>query len=138
MTAIDLTRDQCTALADYLMERVEERSYDYARTELLVLAQRALRNAAEAPECSRKEFSQITYARLTAYASRYGKDRVLARCRISEATARRMLEGPPLPAALLGEVNIALDGLDGIDLDPEANVPKSGTPEGGGYGERCA
>ncbi len=132
MTAIDLTRDQCTALADFL-RRTVDRGMDsgYDEIELLVLAQRALRNAAEAPECSRKELSQITYARLTAYASRYGKDRVLARCRIGEATARRMLEGPPVPAALLGEVNIALDSLDSIDLGPEANVPKSGTSEGG-------
>ena len=59
MTAIDLTRDQCAALADYLMERVEERSYDYARTELLVLAQRALRNAAKAVGDSLKELPNV-------------------------------------------------------------------------------
>ena len=131
MTAIDLTRGQCAALADYLKERVEQCHQGYDLIELLVLAQRALRNAAKAPEGSRKEFSQTTYARLTAYASRYGKDRVLARCRISEATARQMLEGPPLHVELLKEVNAALDELDAVDPGPEAAVPKSGTPEGG-------
>lgn len=132
VTAIDLTRDQCAALADYLKERVELCHQGYDLIELLVLAQRALRNAAKAPEGSRKEFSQTTYARLTAYASRYGKDRVLARCRISEAAARQMLEGPPLHVELLKKVNAALDELDAVDPGPEAAVPKSGTPEGGG------
>lgn len=133
MTAIDLTRDQCAALANFL-RRTVDRGMDsgYDEIELLVLAQRALRNATDKDALSRKEFSQITYARLTAYASRYGKDRVLARCRISEATAHRMLEGPPVPAELLREVNIALDGLDGLDLGCEADAPKSGAPEGGG------
>jgi hypothetical protein len=45
MTAIDLTRDQCAALADYLKERVELCHQGYDLTELLVLAQRALRSA---------------------------------------------------------------------------------------------
>mgnify|MGYP006873256706 FL=1 len=45
MTAIDLTRDQCAALADYLKERVEQCHQGYDLIELLVLAQRALRNA---------------------------------------------------------------------------------------------
>lgn len=47
MTAIDLTRDQCAALADYLMERVELCHQGYDLIELLVLAQRALRNASK-------------------------------------------------------------------------------------------
>ena len=47
MTAIDLTRDQCAALADYLKERVELCHQGYDLIELLVLAQRALRNAAK-------------------------------------------------------------------------------------------
>ena len=47
MTAIDLTRDQCAALADYLKERVEQCHQGYNLIELLVLAQRALRNAAK-------------------------------------------------------------------------------------------
>lgn len=47
MTAIDLTRDQCAALADYLKERVELCHQGYDLTELLVLAQRALRNASK-------------------------------------------------------------------------------------------
>ena len=45
MTAINLTRDQCAALADYLKERVEVCHQGYDLIELLVLAQRALRNA---------------------------------------------------------------------------------------------
>lgn len=47
VTAIDLTRDQCAALADYLKERVELCHQGYDLIELLVLAQRALRNAAK-------------------------------------------------------------------------------------------
>ena len=47
MTAIDLTRDQCAALADYLKERVELCHQGYDLIELLVLAQRALRDAAK-------------------------------------------------------------------------------------------
>ena len=47
MTAIDLTRGQCAALADYLKERVELCHQGYDLIELLVLAQRALRNAAK-------------------------------------------------------------------------------------------
>ena len=74
MTAIDLTRNQCAALADYL-RRTVDRGMDsgYDEIELLVLAQRALRNAAK-----------------------------------------------PVGPALL------------------CDVPKPGTPEGGGYGERRA
>ena len=45
MTEIDLTRDQCTALADYLKKRVEVCHQGYDLIELLVLAQRALRSA---------------------------------------------------------------------------------------------
>ncbi len=45
MTAIDLTRDQCAALADYLKKRVEVCHQGYDLIELLVLAQRALRSA---------------------------------------------------------------------------------------------
>lgn len=46
MTAIDLTRDQCAALADYLRQLVNRGMADgYDDIELLVLAQRALRNA---------------------------------------------------------------------------------------------
>lgn len=83
MTAIDLTRDQCAALADYLKRCVPggipPRSYD--EIELLVLAQRALRSASE------------------------------------------------------GIVDIGLRGAPGAE---GCNEPKSGAPEGGGYGERCA
>lgn len=81
MTAIDLTRDQCAALANFL-RRAVDRGMDsgYDEIELLVLAQRALRNAAKAVGDSLKELPNV----------------------------------------------IACD------------VPKSGTPEGGGYGERCA
>ena len=48
MTAIDLTRDQCAALADFL-RRTVDRGMDsgYDEIELLVLAQRALRSASE-------------------------------------------------------------------------------------------
>lgn len=82
MTAIDLTRDQCAALADYLKERMEQCLHQgYDLIELLVLVQRALRNA--------------------------GK----------------------------GIVDIGLKGAPGAE---GRNEPKSGTPEGGGYGERCA
>lgn len=45
VTAIDLTRDQCAALADYLKKRVELCHQGYDLIELLVLAQRALRSA---------------------------------------------------------------------------------------------
>lgn len=74
MTAIDLTRDQCAALANFL-RRTVDRGMDsgYDEIELLVLAQRALRNASK-----------------------------------------------PIGPALV------------------CDEPKSGTPEGGGYGERCA
>lgn len=47
MTEIDLTRDQCAALADYLKKRVEVCHQGYDLIELLVLAQRALRNASK-------------------------------------------------------------------------------------------
>lgn len=48
MTAIDLTRGQCAALANFL-RRTVDRGMDsgYDEIELLVLAQRALRNAAK-------------------------------------------------------------------------------------------
>lgn len=48
MTAIDLTRDQCAALANFL-RRTVDRGMDsgYDEIELLVLAQRALRNASK-------------------------------------------------------------------------------------------
>ena len=74
MTAIDLTHDQCAALANFL-RRTVDRGMDsgYDEIELLVLAQRALRSAAK-------------------------------------------------PTVRV----------------PLCDVPKSGTPEGGGYGERCA
>lgn len=51
MTAIDLTRDQCVALANFL-RRTVDRGMDsgYDEIELLVLAQRALRNAAKAKD----------------------------------------------------------------------------------------
>ncbi len=52
MTAIDLTRDQCAALADYLKERVELCHQGYDLIELLVLARRALAAAEELPEAS--------------------------------------------------------------------------------------
>lgn len=73
MTEVDLTRDQCAALANFL-RRTVDRGMDsgYDEIELLVLAQRALRNAAK-------------------------------------------------PTVRV----------------PLCDVPKSGTPEGGGYGERC-
>lgn len=59
MTAIDLTRDQCAALADYLKERVEVCHQGYDLIELLVLAQRALRNAAKAVGGSLKELPNV-------------------------------------------------------------------------------
>lgn len=59
MTAIDLTRDQCAALADYLKERVELCHQGYDLIELLVLAQRALRNAAKAVGDSLKELPNV-------------------------------------------------------------------------------
>ena len=48
MTAIDLTRNQCAALANFL-RRTVDRGMDsgYDEIELLVLAQRALRNASK-------------------------------------------------------------------------------------------
>ena len=82
ITAIDLTRDQCAALANFL-RRTVDRGMDsgYDEIELLVLAQRALRNASK------------------------------------------------------GIVDIGLKGAPGAE---GRNEPKSGTPERGGYGERCA
>lgn len=53
MTAIDLTRGQCAALADYLKERVELCHQGYDLIELLVLARRALAAAEELPEVLR-------------------------------------------------------------------------------------
>lgn len=90
MTAIDLTRDQCAALANFL-RRTVDRGMDsgYDEIELLVLAQRALRNAAKAVGDSLRELPNVT--------------------------------SPGWP-----------------NCWPEMDVPKSGTPEGGGYGERCA
>lgn len=60
MTAIDLTRDQCAALANFL-RRTVDRGMDsgYDEIELLVLAQRALRNAAEAVGDSLKELPNV-------------------------------------------------------------------------------
>lgn len=48
VTAIDLTHDQCAALANFL-RRTVDRGMDsgYDEIELLVLAQRALRNASK-------------------------------------------------------------------------------------------
>lgn len=48
MTGIDLTRDQCAALANFL-RRTVDRGMDsgYDEIELLVLAQRALRSASK-------------------------------------------------------------------------------------------
>lgn len=61
MTAIDLTRDQCAALANFL-RRTVDRGMDsgYDEIELLVLAQRALRNAAKAVGDSLKELPNAT------------------------------------------------------------------------------
>lgn len=60
MTAIDLTRDQCAALANFL-RRTVDRGMDsgYDEIELLVLAQRALRNAANAVGDSLKELPNV-------------------------------------------------------------------------------
>lgn len=60
MTAIDLTRDQCAALANFL-RRTVDRGMDsgYDEIELLVLAQRALRNAAKAVGDSLKELPNV-------------------------------------------------------------------------------
>ena len=47
-----MTRDQCAALADYLKERMEQCLHQgYDLIELLVLVQRALRNAAMPTVC---------------------------------------------------------------------------------------
>lgn len=60
MTAIDLTRDQCAALANYLRELVNRGMADgYDDVELLVLAQRALRNAAKAVGDGLKELPNV-------------------------------------------------------------------------------
>lgn len=60
MTAIDLTRDQCAALANFL-RRTVDRGMDsgYDEIELLVLAQRALRNAAKAVGDGLKELPNV-------------------------------------------------------------------------------
>nr|DAJ73144.1 MAG TPA: hypothetical protein [Caudoviricetes sp.] len=60
MTAIDLTRDQCAALANFL-RRTVDRGTDsgYDEIELLVLAQRALRNAAKAVGDGLKELPNV-------------------------------------------------------------------------------
>ena len=60
MTAIDLTRDQCAALANFL-RRTVDRGMDsgYDEIELLVLAQRALRNAAKATGDGLKELPNV-------------------------------------------------------------------------------
>lgn len=60
MTAIDLTRDQCAALANFL-RRTVDRGMDsgYDEIELLVLAQRALRNAAKTVSDSLKELPNV-------------------------------------------------------------------------------
>lgn len=60
MTVIDLTRDQCVALANFL-RRTVDRGMDsgYDEVELLVLAQRALRNAAKTVGDSLKELPNV-------------------------------------------------------------------------------
>ena len=60
MTAIDLTHDQCAALANFL-RRTVDRGMDsgYDEIELLVLAQRALRNAAKAVGGSLRELPNV-------------------------------------------------------------------------------
>ena len=60
MTAIDLTRGQCAALANFL-RRTVDRGMDsgYDEIELLVLAQRALRNAAKTVGDSPKELPNV-------------------------------------------------------------------------------
>lgn len=55
-----MTRDQCAALADYLKERMEQCLHQgYDLIELLVLVQRALRNAAKAVGDSLKELPNV-------------------------------------------------------------------------------
>lgn len=60
MTAIDLTRDQCVALANFL-RRTVDRGMDsgYEEIELLVLAQRALRSASKALGDGLKELPNV-------------------------------------------------------------------------------
>lgn len=60
MTAIELTRDQCVALANFL-RRTVDRGMDsgYDEIELLVLAQRALRNASKALGDGLKELPNV-------------------------------------------------------------------------------
>ena len=60
MTAIDLSRDQCVALANFLRLTVDRgMASGYDQIELLVLAQRALRNAAKAVGDSLKELPNV-------------------------------------------------------------------------------
>lgn len=60
MTEIDLTRNQCAALANFLRRTVDRgMNSGYDEIELLVLAQRALRNAAKAVGDSLKELPNV-------------------------------------------------------------------------------
>lgn len=60
MTAIELTRDQCVALANFL-RRTVDRGMDsgYEEIELLVLAQRALRSASKSLGAGLKELPNV-------------------------------------------------------------------------------
>ena len=98
MTAIDLTRDQCAALADYLRQLVNRGMADgYDDIELLVLAQRALRNASkpigpalvcDVPKLGTPEGGTVSAARETAPARPSGASEA---ARFKRDTADRLV-----------------------------------------------
>lgn len=127
MTAIDLTRDQCAALANFL-RRTVDRGMDsgYDEIELLVLAQRALRNASKgivdiglkgasgASEAAR--FKRDTADRLVAYRSSQGLGclgKLERLCGIPATTLHGMCERQKYPVDLWRQVAAALDKLEG-------------------------
>ena len=136
MTEIDLTRDQCAALADYLKERVELCHQGYDLTELLVLAQRALRNASKPigpalvcnePKSGTPEGGGTVSAaretdRLVAYRSKWGPGcmgRLAALCGgdVNADKLTRMCDWERFPIEMWRQVAAALDKLEGGNED---------------------
>lgn len=86
MTAIDLTHDQCAALASFLRRAVDRSMISgYDNIELLVLAQRALWNAAKAVGDSLKELPNVIACDVPKSGTPEGGGTVSAVCEVAPA-----------------------------------------------------
>lgn len=129
MTAIDLTRDQCAALANFL-RRTVGRGMDsgYDEIELLVLAQRALRNAAkpavhvplcDVPESGTPEGGGTVSAAREAAPARPSGASEAALCggEVNADKLTRMCDREKFPIETWRQVAAALDKLEGGNED---------------------